>query len=850
MITLGDKQYIESQKIRVFPCAYRGYYPADETLVFDPEARATTEANFTNTFHKLSDNKESYVIAWVPNSATDIDGTGTLKCVIGGYYFEIYNHRMSNFFYQETDPEDSKPKPKPYYLCIKTESISLGTSKPDSTRTTKVLSSFAESTNYLDVKDTQGRYAFTGLLVSKTADESATASLAPFIATPKATEGYDYKIDPTKLSITNLLDVGSGNYSIRMIEDDTEQGSNTTIASGDYSVALGLKTEATGEASAALGNNTTASSRGAFAVGNNTNASGEGAAALGNTTTASGANAVALGTNTKAEADNQVVIGAYNEKDDNQAFIVANGTADSNRSNKFTVSKNGDVKALGTLETNGNIKATGNSNNALELGTSAAGSSGSIRVYGTEEAKAVFTVESTGKTTISGATTITEATTITGATTITNAAESNSTDTGALQVIGGVGIARNLNVGGKAEVADNLKVGGELSVAADKATTLGGSLTTKGTTILEDTLTTNSSTTLKDTLNVKGFATLEASAKVIGTVTITEKATSTETTDDDTDTTLTTKSYVDAAKNAAVSHTDEEIKKLAVIAPNVAHDDTGNKGNGAYIKTISQTNGKIKATKVKFATTFDTVDNSNAPTTSATDTHIKDVISNLWEGDLVKNPNGTPDKVSLQTLILDAIYPIGSIYMQYVAPGSEWALPETCPLATTLTGSEWELIKAGLFLRAASGMDYGQEGGSADAVLLSHTHAILSTVKDTDPHTLYTSTTEAHSHNITIKGTKPGGGVPTGVILNSGNKITGQINTATKAEDDDTSEWVNTVVCDAAGEHSHSINLNDISTASAGGYYDDENNWEPSLQKGKGANLPPYLNVCMWKRIK
>ena len=156
MITLSAKQYIESQNIRVFPCAYRGYYNADETLVFDPEARATTEANFTNTFHKLSDNKESYVIAWAQDSATDIDGTGTLKCVIGGYYFEIYNHRMSNFFY--LDPKDAS-KLKPYYLCIKTESISLGTSEPDSTnaRTTEVLSSFAESTNYLDVKDFMGR---------------------------------------------------------------------------------------------------------------------------------------------------------------------------------------------------------------------------------------------------------------------------------------------------------------------------------------------------------------------------------------------------------------------------------------------------------------------------------------------------------------------------------------------------------------------------------------------------------------------------------------------------------------------------------------------------------------------
>jgi hypothetical protein len=65
MITIDGKLYFKSQNIRVFPCAYRGHYDTDSqsSLVFDPEARATTEANFTNTFHKLSDNKESYVVA-------------------------------------------------------------------------------------------------------------------------------------------------------------------------------------------------------------------------------------------------------------------------------------------------------------------------------------------------------------------------------------------------------------------------------------------------------------------------------------------------------------------------------------------------------------------------------------------------------------------------------------------------------------------------------------------------------------------------------------------------------------------------------------------------------------------
>lgn len=558
MITLNDNNtYIESKNIRVFPCAYRGYYNDNTPLVFDPEARATTEANFTNTFHKLSANKDSYVVSWVPGTDPKYPNAGTLKCVIGGYYFEIYNHEMSNFFYSEGS------ETKPYYLCIKTESITLGTSASDATdaRTTKVLSSFADSTNYLDVyDDTLGQYAFTGLLVSKAVVENATARLAPFMQgtgffkidltstepTEKigkyyGTEGTSelikitsanasqvpagaqfyvksesYTINSAMLPITNLLDVGSGNYSIRMIEDITDQGANTTVASGDYSVALGLGTAATGEASTALGNNTEASAKGAFAAGNATVASNEGAVALGSATTASGANAVALGFNTKAVADNQVVIGQYSTEDTEQAFIVANGKATAG-SNKFTVSYDGDVKTLGTLETKGNIKATGNSNNDLELGTSAEGSSGSIKVYGETEADTpVFSVENSGNTTIAGTINISGSTTITSMTEYTT----DPTTTGALLVYGGVGIGKKLNVGGTAKIAGNTQITNTAAASGNTA-----ALTVKGGEIVEKNLiikgTDTATSTTTGALVVGGGAGISENLYIGGTTTVT-----------------------------------------------------------------------------------------------------------------------------------------------------------------------------------------------------------------------------------------------------------------------------------------------------------------------------------------
>lgn len=735
MITIGNNKYIESQNIRVFPCAYRGYYDSTNSKVFDPEARATTEANFTNTFHKLSDNKDSYIVAWVPDTGKQ---TYTLKCVIGGYYFEIYNQTMSDFFYSES-MEDH-----PYYLCIKTESIALGTSMTDDVdaRTTTVLSSFEESTNYLDVyKETDSKYAFTGLLISKTA--TGTASLAPFRVVDSGGGGYNWEINAAKFPITNLLDVGSGNYSLRMVEDDTASGANTTIASGNYSVALGLKTIAEGEASTALGNNTRASARGAFAAGNTTTASGEGTAALGGNTTASGTNAVALGdattasgtnsvalgSNTRAGADNQVVIGAYNEKDDNQAFIIANGTDDSLRSNKFTVSYEGNVKALGTLETKGSIKATDNSNNTLELGTSIAGSSGSIKVYGAGAAP-VFQVENTGNTTIAGTTNIAGATNIagnteiTGATTITNETESNSISTGALKVAGGAGVTKNLNVGG------------ELSVAANKATTLGGSLTTKGNTTLEGTLTTTLSTTLKDTLNVEKLATLKAGAEIIGNTKIT--------------------------------------------------------GNAEVTENIKIT-GKV---------TSAATNEGDSPNTLTT----KDYVDKL------------------QATILGAIYPIGSIYMQYVAPDE--SEPTECPLAATLTKSDWELIEGGRFLRSVEAADdQGKKGGSADAVLINHTHTYTGD-EDANKITANTGYGGAHDHSVTYYASSVGTGEITGFDGNGGK---------------DTFEM--TMTTTQAGAHDHTLN---ITLPDIGNVSQTEN--ITVSDNGTGRNLPPYLNVYMWRR--
>ena len=652
-----NNNYCLSENIRVFPCAYRGYYSSKGTSsegtgtkvfkVFDPEARSTTEANFTNTFHKLSNNKESYVVAWVPDSNTSAGNTGTLKCVIGGYYFEISNYKIEDFFYTEGD------EPKSYHLCIKTADTELGTDKADGGRKTPILSSFAETENYLDVllsdtKDTKDIYIFTGLTLKKSTTEGdVTASLVPFIAhctyeidgsvseenkqigkyylgsennyikintgdsieigTITYKKTISYEVDPSTLPITSLLDTDTGRYSIRRIEDSTSQGTNTTIASGDYSIALGKSTTASGEVSTALGNNTEASGNFSLVGGSNSEANE--------------ANSFAFGSNVKTNAENQVVFGKNNTEDENQLFILAND------GNKFTVSYKGNIKALGNLELKGDIKATGNAANNLELGSPAENSYGTITVYGSG-AESVFDLDANGNTNISGLTHISKDT------------ESNSSTSGAFKVDGGVGIKKNLYVGGS---TTNLN---EKLIIKKNPSEEESNVKIEGTLTITETL--NISNNSTNALNVTGgiaARNISASGNIStsGDITVTGNisasrditvagnvSASGEINESSVDTILTTKKYVDNEitdmKTTLEADTRSQINNLTnneIIEVTVNSSD--------YIYNVTQANGKISPQKASFITNISNnkENNYSAPTTKAVNNFVEAYVKDI-----------------------------------------------------------------------------------------------------------------------------------------------------------------------------------------------------------------------------
>lgn len=131
----------------------------------------------------------------------------------------------------------------------------------------------------------------------------------------------------------------------------TEEGAHaegiTTHAKGAASHAEGKNSTANGENSHAEGDNTSTGedARGAHSEGINTSATGLGAHAEGYATQAKGKMSHAGGEGTVAESARQTVIGKYNEIDEKgkYAFIVGNGTSDTERSNALAVTWTGNL---------------------------------------------------------------------------------------------------------------------------------------------------------------------------------------------------------------------------------------------------------------------------------------------------------------------------------------------------------------------------------------------------------------------------------------------------------------------------------------------------------------------------
>lgn len=467
--------YIRSEDVKVFPCAYRGYISNGvdngTNKVFDPEARAFTEFNYSNIFSKPSENKKSFIISW-DTIATNTSGQETtsiqvLKCVIGGYYFEIKNISPADF----EDLENDEDK----VLGIKLKEIPLGTQPPYSTY---VLDTFLSTTvNYLDTTFNQNYY-FTGLVIIPANSNAPTNfRLAPT---------RDGAINWNVKRLADVITTDAGVCSLKMCGDTDSAGlsTNACTATGDFAVALGSTNTASHNYATALGNNNIASNISALATGSST--------------TASHINSATFGDHTATSANNQVVIGQYNRPVSDTLFIIGNG-GENTPTNAFVVDTGGTTSITGNLYVNGgDIFIANKTNNKLEIGSKTTNNkSGHLTIYGTTK-NAVFEVEKTGDTTIAGEVEISKDTTI----------KKNLEVNGAITSQGGATGDHTLILGSKAENDYGaIIVHGASSSNNDEDTEINTEVFTvsnTGAVAIADTLEVTNATNLYSTLDVTG----------------------------------------------------------------------------------------------------------------------------------------------------------------------------------------------------------------------------------------------------------------------------------------------------------------------------------------------------------
>ena len=224
--------------------------------------------------------------------------------------------------------------------------------------------------------------------------------------------------------------------------------------------------------------------------------------------------------------------------------------------------------------------------------------------------------------------------------------------------------------------------------------------------------------------------------------------------------------------------------------------------------------------------------------------NVQGAIDELYENaDIYKNLKTRI--TNLKNNFLDKTYPVGSIYIS--------ATDSTVESVQTRLGGTWEKIEGKFLLSASSSYAAGSTGGSADAVLVSHTHTFTGTAATSggpnkNPTYKFTgtrTTTEGagkHSHTVAIKvsGSEAKGygldnwysGFGNRVIVNAASAL------SVSTEQANHSHYYTpsgSIAITGNSDHTHSVTAK--GTNSTVGV------------SGSGKNMPPYLSVYMYKRV-
>lgn len=169
--------------------------------------------------------------------------------------------------------------------------------------------------------------------------------------------------------------------------------------------------------------------------------------------------------------------------------------------------------------------------------------------------------------------------------------------------------------------------------------------------------------------------------------------------------------------------------------------------------------------------------------------------------------------------VLNNVYPVGSIYI---------SADQTDP--GTLFGGSWEQVKDRFLLASGDAYDAGSTGGSANAVVVNHTHVAQEHTHTQASHTHGTNLGDnigfaTYTHNSGVERMK--------VATNSSSKryTYGSKSSGSSSASDSGLNWSSGLSEEQPYISGATVQINDTGV------------------DGAGKNMPPYLTVYVWKRI-